>query len=206
MCGAAQALSSRGGSLSMSRPFLVALALLLAGPAWAHTGVGDVGGFAAGLLHPFTGLDHMLAMIAVGMWGAQLGTPLIWLLPVTFPLVMALGGLLGGLGVPLPAVEPGIAASVLVLGALVAFALRPPAWVAAIVVGVFAIFHGYAHGAELPAGADALAYGLGFVIATGLLHLVGIGSGTIVRWPAGVMALRAGGAAICAAGLWLLVG
>ena len=161
---------------------------------------------AAGLLHPITGLDHMLAMIAVGMWGAQLGMPLIWVLPVTFPLVMAVGGLLGGMGVPLPAVEPGIAASVSVLGAMVAFAVRPPAWVAALLVALWAIFHGYAHGAELPAGADAFAYGLGFVLATGLLHLVGIGVGTIIRWPAGVTALRAGGAAICAAGLWLLVG
>ncbi len=190
----------------MTRLFVVALALLVTGPAWAHSGAGDVGGFAAGLLHPVSGVDHMLAMIAVGMWGAQLGLPLIWLLPVTFPLVMALGGLLGGLGVPLPAVEPGIAASVLVLGAMVALAFRPPAWVAALIVGMWAIFHGYAHGAELPAGADAFTYGLGFVIATGLLHLVGIALGSIIRWPAGVTALRAGGAAICAAGLWLLVG
>lgn len=190
----------------MPRLFVLALALLLAGPAWAHSGAGHVGGFAAGLLHPVTGVDHMLAMVAVGMWGAQLGMPLIWVLPVTFPLVMAVGGLLGGMDVPLPAVEPGIAASVFVLGAMVAFAVRPPAWVAALIVAAWAIFHGYAHGAELPVGADAFAYGLGFVIATGLLHLVGIALGSVIRRPAGVTALRAGGAAICAAGLWLLVG
>ncbi|MFO1074278.1 MAG: HupE/UreJ family protein [Geminicoccaceae bacterium] len=180
--------------------------LLLAAPAWAHTGTGNLGGFAAGFLHPVTGADHVLAMVAVGLWGAELGMPLIWVLPVTFPLVMALGGVLGGLGVPLPGIETGIACSVLVLGAMVALALRPPVWLAMVIVGIWAVFHGYAHGAELPEAADPFAYGIGFVLATGCLHLVGIGIGTISHWPAGRVAVRAGGAAICAAGLWLLVG
>jgi urease accessory protein len=190
----------------MTRWPILALMLLVGGPALAHTGAGDIGGFAAGFLHPVSGLDHLLAMLAVGMWGAQLGMPLIWVLPVTFPLVMALGGVMGGLGVPIPGVELGIVASVIVLGAMVAMAARPPARVAAVLVGAWAIFHGYAHGAELPAAADPFAYGIGFVIATGMLHLVGIGIGTIAELPAGVRVLRAGGAAICAAGLWLLVG
>jgi urease accessory protein len=190
----------------MARWIILALTLLICGPAFAHTGAGNIGGFAAGLLHPISGLDHLLAMIAVGMWGVQLGMPLIWVLPVTFPLVMALGGVMGGLGVPIPGVELGIVASVIVLGAMVALAARPPAWVAAVLVGAWAIFHGYAHGAELPAAADPFAFGIGFVIATGMLHLIGIGLGTITQWPAGVRALRAGGAAICVAGLWLLVG
>jgi urease accessory protein len=184
----------------------LSLGLIPIEPALAHTGTGSLGGFAAGVLHPISGLDHVLAMVAVGMWGAQLGMPLIWVLPVTFPIVMALGGLAGGLGIPIPGIETGIAASVLVLGALIALAARPPAWVAVVIVAIWAVFHGYAHGAELPEAADPFAYGIGFVIATGLLHLVGIGIGLIIRWPAGVMALRAGGAAICAAGLWLLVG
>jgi urease accessory protein len=149
--------------------------------------------------------DRDRPMVAVGMWGAQLGMPLIWVLPVTFPLVMAISGMLGGLGMPLPGVEVGIAASVLVLGLMLALAARPPIWVAAAVVGAFAVFHGYAHGAELPEAADPIAYGLGFVLATGLLHLTGIVIGLMIRWPVGQHALRAGGLAIAAAGLWLLV-
>jgi urease accessory protein len=121
-------------------------------------------------------------MVAVGLWGAFLGAPAIYTLPIVFPLVMALGGVLGILGVPLPGPEIGIAASAVVLGAMVALAARPPLWVAAAIVGAFAIFHGYAHGAELPAGADAVAYSLGFVVATGLLHLAGIAGSK--WWPA----------------------
>ena len=145
-------------------------------------------------------------MVAVGLWGAFLGQPAIWLLPVVFPLVMALGGLLGIFGMPVPAVETGIAASALALGAMVALALRPPLWVAAVLVGAFAIFHGHAHGTELPQAANPLAYGAGFVIATGLLHLSGIALGLLARWPAGVRAVRVGGGAIVCAGLYFLIG
>lgn len=178
----------------------------LGGPAEAHVGEGLAGGFASGFSHPLLGADHIVAMVAVGMWGAFLGAPAIWLLPVVFPLVMAGGGALGVLGVPMPAVETGIALSAVVLGLMVALAARPPLWVAAAIVGVFAIFHGYAHGAELPDAADPLAFSLGFVIATGLLHLLGIGIGLLVRWPAGRIAVRATGTAIALAGVVFLIG
>ena len=170
------------------------------------TAAGAVGGFASGFTHPIFGWDHVVAMVAVGLWGAFLGAPAIWLLPVVFPLVMAGGGALGILGVPVPAVETGIAASAVVLGLLVAFAARPPLWLAAVVVGAFAIFHGHAHGTELPAAADPLTYAIGFVLATGLLHLLGIAFGLLVRWPAGMIAVRAGGGAIALVGVAFLTG
>jgi urease accessory protein len=173
-------------------------------PASAHTGSMS-GGFVGGFAHPLFGPDHVVAMVAVGLWGVLLGAPAIWLLPVVFPLVMAMGGVIGILGVPLPGVEIGIAISAIVLGAMVALAMRPALWVAAVLVGAFAIFHGHAHGAELPPGADAVAYSLGFVIATGLLHLAGIGFGTLARWPAGRIAVRAVGGAIALAGVAFLV-
>jgi urease accessory protein len=145
-------------------------------------------------------------MVAVGLWGAFLGAPGIWLLPIVFPLVMALGGGLGIAGLPLPGVEVGIAASAVVLGIMIALGARPPLWVAAIIVGAFAIFHGHAHGTELPAAADALAYAVGFVLGTGLLHLVGITLGVATRWEAGKVAVRAAGGAIAIAGLAFLTG
>ena len=139
-------------------------------------------------------------MVAVGLWGAFLGMPAIWILPVTFPLVMTVGGALGVAGVPLPGVEIGIALSAIVLGAMVAFAARPPIWIAAVIVATFAIFHGHAHGTELPNAADPIAYSLGFVIATGLLHLAGIAIGLVVRWPRGKVLVRACGVVISMAG------
>lgn len=186
----------------------MAAALMLA--AWpllgqAHADSGRADGLLAGLLHPLSGLDHVLAMVAVGLWGAQLGAPAIWLLPLTFPLVMAFGGMLGLMGVPLPGAEVGIALSALVLGLAIVTAWRPALWAAALVVGFFAIFHGHAHGTELPAGANGLAYSLGFVAATGALHACGIGIGVIQRWSPGKVVLRAAGAGVAAAGaafLW----
>jgi len=191
--------------------FVRGLALSLAmacatAPAMAHSGSGAAGGFAAGFVHPILGWDHVIAMVAVGLWGAFLGRPAIWVLPVVFPLVMAFGGVLGVVGVALPGVEIGIAVSAIVLGAMVALAARLPLWVAAVIVGAFAIFHGHAHGAELPVAANPLAYSLGFVLATGLLHLAGIAFGLVVRWPAGKLVLRVGGAAIAAAGVAFLAG
>jgi urease accessory protein len=180
--------------------------VLLATPALAHTGQGVAGGFMTGFMHPITGPDHVVAMVAVGMWGAFLGPPAIWLLPIVFPLVMSFGGVLGVLGVPMPGVEVGIALSAIGLGAMVAFAARPPLWVAAVLVGSFAIFHGYAHGAELPGATNALAYGIGFVLATGLLHLCGIAFGLLVRWPIGERAVRATGGLIACAGVYFLLG
>jgi urease accessory protein len=186
---------------------LTILLLLAASPALAHVGEeGLTGGFLSGFTHPILGWDHVIAMVAVGLWGAYLGAPAIWALPITFPMVMAFGGVLGIAGVPLPAVEAGIAASAIVLGLLVAVAARPPLWIAALVVGIFAIFHGHAHGTELPEAANALAYAVGFVIATGLLHLTGIAIGLLVRWPAGSIAVRAGGGVIAAIGLAFLTG
>jgi urease accessory protein len=173
--------------------------------AWAHVGQGDVGGgFVAGIEHPIFGLDHVVAMVAVGIWGAQLGQPAIWVLPVTFPLVMSLGGILGGLGVPLPGIEIGIALSALVLGCMIALAARPPLWMAAVLVGMFAIFHGYAHGAELPDSANALSFAAGFVVATGTLHALGILIGVANNWRWGGQFLRGIGGAIAACGLYFL--
>lgn len=191
----------RLGSLALLLPLLGAVPL-----AHAHEAAGLAGGLSSGLLHPVLGWDHVAAMVAVGLWGAFLGNPAIWVLPVVFPLVMAIGGALGVAGLPLPAVETGIAASALVLGAMVAFAARPPLWVAAVLVGAFAVFHGHAHGTELPAAANPLAYSLGFVISTGLLHLCGIAFGLLVRWPAGRVMVRAGGGLIALAGAGLLTG
>jgi urease accessory protein len=179
---------------------------MITSPAFAHTGEGGAGGFLPGLAHPLFGPDHVIAMVAVGMWGAFLGPPAIWLLPIVFPLVMAAGGVLGIVGVPLPAVETGIAASAIVLGLMVAFAARPPLWIAAVLVGAFAIFHGYAHGKELPDDANALAFSAGFVIATGALHLAGIAFGLLARWPAGRLVVRGAGGAIALAGLAYLSG
>jgi urease accessory protein len=181
------------------------LALALApAAALGHEEAGQAAGFLAGLAHPVSGLDHVLAMVAVGLWGAVLGAPAIWVLPVAFPLVMAAGGLLGLLGVPLPGVEVGIAISALILGAMVLFEVRPQPAVAAVVVAFFAIFHGHAHGAELPAGTSALLYSLGFVVATGLLHASGIAFGALHRWRAGAVAVRLAGGGVALAGLFFL--
>ena len=184
---------------------LVALLLLLAAtPAWAHVQQGQAAGFLTGLKHPVSGLDHVLAMISVGIWGAQLGPPAIWLLPVTFPMVMAFGGFLGLVGIPLPGVEVGIALSAVLLGLMVAREARPPLWLAATLVGVFAVFHGHAHGTELPAGQSGLLYSIGFVVATGCLHGVGIGISLVHRWSWGRVALRVAGAGVTVAGLAFL--
>jgi urease accessory protein len=172
--------------------------------AFAHPVKGQAIGFLTGFLHPISGLDHVLAMVAVGLWGAQLGAPAIWLLPVAFPIVMAFGGMLGLMGVPLPGTEIGIAASAIMLGALVMFEIRPPLVVAGLVVSFFAIFHGHAHGSELPPGQNALLFSIGFVIATGCLHGVGISIGLIHKWPWGQRALRMAGGGVAAAGLFFM--
>ena len=185
------------------------IALLFALTFWtqaalAHPVKGQTVGFLTGFLHPISGLDHVVAMIAVGLWGAQLGAPAIWLLPVAFPIVMAFGGMLGLMGVPLPETEIGIAASAIMLGALVMLEIRPPLAAAAVVISFFAIFHGHAHGSELPPGQDALLFSIGFVIATGCLHAVGISIGLIHKWPWGQRALRVAGGGVAAAGLFFL--
>jgi len=181
--------------------FLALSLFFVARAAFAHEQVGAAAGFLTGLRHPISGLDHVLAMIAVGLWGAQLGAPAIWLLPVAFPMMMACGGFLGLIGVPLPGVEIAIGLSALLLGAMVAFEAKPPIALAALLVGFFAIFHGHAHGAELPAGQSGLTYSIGFVMATGCLHGVGIAIGLVHRWPWGRIFLRVAGALVALAGI-----
>jgi urease accessory protein len=182
----------------------VLMLLVSAAPAFAHVQQGQAQGFLTGLRHPVSGLDHVLAMISVGLWGAQLGAPAVWLLPVTFPMVMAFGGFLGLVGIPLPGVEVGIALSAVLLGLMVAREAKPSLVAAALLVGFFAIFHGHAHGTELPPGQSGLMYSIGFVIATGCLHGVGIAIGVVHKWPAGKAALRFAGALVALAGLGFL--
>lgn len=192
---------------TIPRQSAVLLLLLLCSPTvLAHSDAGAVGGFLSGLAHPVLGWDHVVAMVAVGLWGVFLGKPAIWLLPVVFPVVMAFGGALGVVGVPLPAVETGIALSGLVLGLMVLFAVKPPLTTAAILVGIFAIFHGHAHGTELPEAANPIAYAAGFVIATGGLHLLGIAFGYLTRVRYGEYIVRGAGALIAMAGLAFLTG
>ena len=195
--------------MTRSHRTLVAAAVLLAAclapeVVFAHAERGAVGGFLAGLEHPISGWDHILAMVSVGLWGAQLGAPAIWVLPVAFPVVMAFGGMLGLFGVPLPASELGIALSAVALGLAVLTEARPPLPAAAALVAFFAIFHGYAHGVELPPASDGLLYSVGFVVATGALHGTGIATGLIHRWSAGRALLRAAGGCVAAAGMVFL--
>ena len=178
--------------------------LVLTPSAYAHVEGGQAVGFVTGLQHPWSGLDHVLAMIAVGLWGAQLGNPALWVLPVTFPMVMSFGAMMGLLGMPLPGIEIGIAVSAIILGGMVLGEVKPKLIIAAIMVGVFAIFHGHAHGTELPPGQSGLLYSMGFVIATGVLHGIGIFIGLIHRWPAGKLALRLTGAFIAVMGVFFL--
>jgi urease accessory protein len=191
-------------SLRRRAGLILALLLLTPAAARAHVPGGGAFGFLAGLRHPVSGLDHVLAMISVGIWGAQLGPPAVWLLPVTFPMMMAVGGFLGLAGISLPGVEIGIALSAILLGLAVAREARPGLAAAAALVTLFAIFHGHAHGTELPAGQDGVLYSIGFVVATGCLHAAGIAIGLVHRWKAGRAALRVAGAAVTLAGLAFL--
>ena len=185
--------------------FLVSAAYLLwATSAYAHVDRGEAAGFFTGLQHPWSGLDHILAMIAVGLWGAQLGNPALWVLPVTFPMVMSFGAMMGLLGTPVPGVEIGIAVSAILLGTMVLAEVRPKLVIAAVLVGIFAIFHGHAHGTELPLGQSGLLYSMGFVIATGVLHGIGIAIGLIHHWPFGRIVLRCTGGFIAVVGVYFL--
>ena len=183
---------------------VAAFALLWGGVAFAHDSSGLPGGFEAGFWHPLSGLDHLLAMISVGLWGAFLGRPLIIALPMIFPMMMVVGAGAAMAGLPMLPVEVGIALSVLVLGSVIVFALRPPVGVACVIVAAFALFHGYAHGTELPAAVDPVGYSAGFVLCTGVLHVLGIGLGTLRTRQGGQMGLRAIGGVIALCGLWFL--
>ena len=179
------------------------LVMLFPSLVHAHVGVGPTSGLLSGFTHPVTGLDHLCAMVAVGLWAAQCGGRAIWLVPAVFVAVMAVGGTLGMAAVSIPFVEPGIIASVMVLGLLIAAALRLPLVASALLVGLFALFHGHAHGTEMPATAAGLAYAVGFIAATACLHLFGIGLGLgAQRWGSAQLVRFAGGA-IVACGLYL---
>lgn len=191
-----------------ARSFLQALVLLLApGLALAHEGASlPYGSFLGGLLHPVLGPDHFLAMVSVGILSAQMGGRAIWTVPATFVAVMALGGLAGWLGLPLTSIEAGIAFSVLALGAAIAAERRIPVVVAMVFVGTFAIFHGYAHGAEMPEVATPVTYALGFISGTAGLHLAGVVIGDISQhYATGKVVLRAAGGIIAAVGVYFLL-
>jgi len=186
--------------------FVCAAAVLLAGtPALAHVGVGPTSGFSNGFLHPLGGFDHLCAMIAVGLWAAQQGKRAVWAVPLAFMAMMALGGALGMAGLALPFVEQGIAASVLVLGVLIAAAARLPLAAGVLLVAAFAVFHGHAHGAEMPRTASGLAYGAGFVAATALLHAFGVGLGLSLKKLDKPRVLRLAGAAVAMCGVALFL-
>ena len=188
---------------------LAALALFAIGLpslAHAHTGIGHASGWVHGLAHPIGGLDHLCAMVAVGMWAAQAGGRTVWLVPLTFVTIMALGGVLGMAAVPLAYAEQGIVMSLLVLGVLIAAAIRLPLAVSAAVVGLFALCHGYAHGTEMPGDASGLAYAAGFMLATALLHASGIGLTLFAKGIGRGQWLRLAGVAITLCGGSLLFG
>lgn len=182
---------------------IVFTAFFAVSPAEAHIFGAAGAGFLEGLAHPLIGVDHILAMVAVGVWASQLGRPAWWVLPIVFPIAMVLGGILGWLEAPMPAIELGIALSVLVLGLVIGLSAKPGLLVSVPLVAVFAIFHGYAHGVELPEAASPLFYGLGFTLSTGSLHIAGLvigWLGTIVS----AMAYRIIGLALSAAGVGIL--
>ena len=194
---------------SLVKSCIAAAMVVMPTVAFAHTGVGDTSGLVHGFVHPISGLDHILAMLMVGIFAWQLGGRALWLVPITFVGVMALGGMLGVAGIPVPFVEIGIALSVVVLGAIVAFNVKATVAVAMGIVGLFAIFHGHAHGAETPQDTGGVAYAAGFLIATAMLHLAGISAGFVIA-EAGQrhssVVVRLAGGLTTAAGVALLVG
>lgn len=184
-----------------------AAAALFMAPAFAHNGDSHAAfSLSAGFAHPFSGFDHLLAMLAIGIWAAQNRRPALWLLPVIFPMMMGLGAIIAFSGLSIPGVETGIAGSLAVMGLLIAFAIRLPVPVSIATVSLFAMAHGLAHGAELPHGSSFVFYAAGFILATGLLHLLGMmiasfGAKDVIK-----QGIRLSGAAIAAAGMVLLAG
>lgn len=190
------------------RPFrfpliFASIALFAPSVAYAHTGVNHLFGFQHGVGHPIGGLDHLLAMVAVGIWAAQLGGRALWIVPLTFVFVTGIGGVIGMTGIPFLFVEQGIVLSVLLFGVLIAAAFRFSPAIGAITAGVFALFHGYAHGAEIPAIASGIAYGVGFVMTTALLHVAGIGFGLFFERKGSAQVVRFAGAGIALCGVFL---
>jgi urease accessory protein len=186
---------------------LVAAIVVILGPrsAFAHTGIGPAHDLLHGLAHPLTGLDHLIAMFAVGLWAAQRSGRAIWFVPLTFVLAMTLGATLGMSRVSIPYVEPALAISVLMLGVFVAAAVRLPLSISAVIVGLFAIAHGYAHGAEIPASASGFFYALGFAAATVLLHAAGISFGLLMQRLHASQLVRLAGIAITVCGMLLCI-
>ena len=190
-------------SIVNGKSFLLTLGWILPSLAHAHVSPDHTSGALNGLSHPLLGVDHILAMLAVGLWAAQQGGRATWLVPASFVGLMAAGGMLGMAGFSLPFVEQGILTSVLILGVLIAAAVRLPLAASMTVVGLFAIFHGYAHGTEMQAGVSGISYGLGFALATGGLHACGIGIGRLAQQSSKTPLLRFAGVVIALAGLWL---
>ena len=184
---------------------ILSLLFLLPAVAIAHTGVGETTGFIHGFSHPLGGVDHLLAMAAVGLWVAQIGGRALWVVPSTFVILMILGGALGFSGIPVPFIEEGILASVLVLGVLIAGAFKFPVIFNALIVGFFALFHGHAHGTEMPVAIGATSYSIGFALATAMLHTVGIASGTFLQKINLEKVNRFAGGAIALSGIYLAV-
>jgi len=173
--------------------------------AHAHMYGSNTNGFLSGFLHPISGLDHFLAMFSVGLWGALIGGRSVWTLPVTFPLLMVVGGILGILAVPIPSVEIGIALSIIVLGLGITLNWKPSEWIVLALISVFAIFHGHAHGTELPNAVNPSDYALGFVIATGLIHILGIAVGIISLKIFSQKLIRGLGALVILGGAYFLI-
>lgn len=183
------------------------LALLSAVPASAHVMDGPLGGFGSGFGHPLAGFDHLLAMLAVGLWGAQMGGRSVWTLPATFPMIMCVGGIIGMTGIlPDQPIEYGIAVSVIVLGGAIAAAWRAPEWAALVLIAAFALMHGYPHGVLAPRASDPAAFTVGFVVSTGVIHVIGIAIGAALKPIGGGRLVQALGAAISLAGFWFLFG
>jgi len=194
-------------SEQMRKTYISLLVLLFALPsiASAHTGIGETTGFMHGFGHPIGGLDHILAMVAVGLWASQIGSRSIWIVPCTFVGVMCLGGALGFSGVSIPFVEEGILLSILVLGVLIAGAFKLPLIYSSLIVGLFAIFHGHAHGTEMPASISAASYAFGFALVTAILHISGIGLGVLMQKANLQVVSRIAGGAIALSGIFLAV-
>ena len=184
---------------------LIVLCLFLPGTALAHPGVGAATGFMHGFSHPISGADHLLAMVAVGLWASQIGGRALWAVPCTFVGVMVLGGVLGATGVAVPFVEEGILVSILILGVLIAGAFKLPLVYSSLIVGLFAIFHGHAHGAEMPASTEAASYAAGFAVATAMLHVAGIGLGMLLQKTNLQLISRVAGGAIALSGVYLAI-
>lgn len=189
-----------------SLTWAVPLLLLATSPVYAHPLHGAVGGFAGGLLHPLLGIDHLLAMVAVGIWAAQLGGAALWKVPLAFIGTLLIGAVIGMAGIGLPMIEPMVAASVMALGIAISLRAQLPTALASLVVAAFALFHGHAHMTELPAAVSVFTYVAGFTLTTVLLHGIGIVTGYLLQRHTPVAVLRAGGIGLAGVGVWLLAG